>query len=66
VLNNGGSGVGNITEFRQAPDGTLQRIPGSTRRLSGPCADPAQASFSPEGDTLVVTEKRRTCSTPSR
>lgn len=57
VLNNGGTGVGNITGFRQAPDGTLQQIAGSTRQLSAAGADPAQVSFSPDGGTLVVTEK---------
>ena len=57
VLNNGGSAVGNITGFRQARDGSLRQISGSTRPLSSPGADPAQVSFSPDGDTLVVTEK---------
>ena len=57
VLNNGGAGLGNITGFRQAQDGTLTQLPGSSRPLSKAGADPAQVSFSPDGGTLVVTEK---------
>ena len=57
VLNNGGLGLGNITGFRQAPDGTLRQLPGSSRPLSAAGAVPAQVSFSPDGGTLVVTEK---------
>lgn len=57
VLNNGGAGVGNITGFRQADDGTLHRIDGSTQPVSAAGSDPAQVSFGPDGSTLVVTEK---------
>lgn len=42
VLNNGGLGLGNISGFRQAPDGTLRQLPGSSRPLSAAGADPAQ------------------------
>ncbi|MFN2431551.1 MAG: lactonase family protein [Gemmatimonadota bacterium] len=55
VLNNGGSG--NVTGFRVSSEGELSPIEGSTRALSGPDTDPAQVSFSPDGATLVVTEK---------
>ncbi|MBA2566023.1 MAG: beta-propeller fold lactonase family protein [Gemmatimonadetes bacterium] len=55
VLNNGGSG--NITGFRVSSTGELSPIEGSTRPLSGADTDPAQVSFSPDGATLVVTEK---------
>ena len=47
----------NITGFRVGHDGTLDPLAGSTRPLSGPAVGPAQVSFSPDGDTLVVTEK---------
>ena len=47
-----------VTGFRVSKDGHLTQIPGSTRLLSG-SADSgcAQASFSPDGRTLVVTER---------
>ena len=38
-------------------DGTLSPLAGSTRPLSGAGVDPAQVSFDPRGETLVVTEK---------
>ncbi len=57
VLNNGGTGLGNITGFRLGRDGSLAPIPGSTRPLSAAGSDPAQVSFTPDGDSLVVTEK---------
>jgi 6-phosphogluconolactonase (cycloisomerase 2 family) len=57
VLNNGGEGLGNITGFILRRDGSLQRVPGSTRPLSESGSDPAQVSFTPDGDSLVVTEK---------
>ena len=47
----------NITGFRVGKDGTLSPIPGSTRALSGASVGPAQVSFDPVGDVLVVTEK---------
>lgn len=55
VLNAGGTG--NITGFRIGTDGALSMIPGSTRALSGSATAPAQVSFSPDGDLLVVTER---------
>ena len=59
VLNAGGSG--NITGFSIARGGKLSPIAGSTQPLSnggsGAAPGPAQVSFSPDGSTLVVTEK---------
>jgi 6-phosphogluconolactonase (cycloisomerase 2 family) len=55
VLNAGGAG--NITGFTLDPEGGLTAIAGSTRPLSGGSVGPAQVSFSPKGDYLVVTEK---------
>jgi 6-phosphogluconolactonase len=59
VLNAGGSG--NITGFSVGTNGQLQALPGSTQPLSnggvGAAPGPAQVSFSPKGDVLVVTEK---------
>jgi 6-phosphogluconolactonase len=59
VLNAGGSG--NITGFTVDPFGKLVSLAGSTRPLSnnnvGAAPGPAQVSFSPDGRTLVVTEK---------
>ena len=54
ALNNGG--VPSISGFSIAED-KLSPLEGSTRRLSGADADPAQISFSPDGRTLVVTER---------
>ena len=54
ALNNGGEP--NISGFRVA-GGELSPLEGSTRPLSGRDADPAQISFSPDGRTLVVTER---------
>src|SRR5262249_4761870 len=54
VLNAGGTP--NITGFTLGPDG-LQPLPGSTRPLSADSADPAQIAFSPDGGSLVVTER---------
>ena len=53
VLNNGSA---SISGFRIA-DGRLSPLPDSTRTLSADDADPAQISFSPDGRTLVVTER---------
>jgi len=53
ALNNGGTP--NISGFTIA-DGGLVPLDGSTRMLSGD-ADPAQVAFSPDGRTLVVTER---------
>lgn len=55
VLNAGGAG--NITGFRVRPDGELVGIPGATRPLSGSGVAPAEVAFSPDGRSLVVTEK---------
>lgn len=54
VLN---AGSDNISGFRLGRDGRLRPIHGSTRSLSGVGTGPAQVSFSPDGDALVVTEK---------
>jgi 6-phosphogluconolactonase (cycloisomerase 2 family) len=53
ALNNGG--VPNISGFTVS-DGELTPLEGSTRALSGD-ADPAQIAFSPDGKTLVLTER---------
>ncbi len=55
VLNSGDSG--NISGFHVGPDGHLRPISGSSRPLSSATAGPAEVSFSPDGSTLVVTEK---------
>ena len=54
ALNTGGAP--NISGFTLA-DGSLAPLPDSTRPLSADDADPAQISFSPDGKTLVVTER---------
>jgi len=56
VLNTGEED-NNITGFRFTSSGRLARLQGSTRALSQKRADPAQVQFSPNGRTLVVTEK---------
>jgi 6-phosphogluconolactonase (cycloisomerase 2 family) len=53
VLNNK---TPNISGFRLEAD-RLEPIEGSIRPLSSSDADPAQISFSPDGRTLVVTER---------
>ena len=59
VLNAGGSG--NITGFYLNRKGKLNPIPNSTRYLSnngaGNAPGPAQVSFNPAGNILIVTEK---------
>lgn len=55
VLNAGGTG--NIAGFQVGNDGGLTAIPGSSRPLSGPAADPAEIQFRPDGSVLAVTEK---------
>src|SRR5688500_18388410 len=59
VLNAGGSG--NISGFRIRENGALVPLEGSTQPLSnggtGDSPMPAQISFDPEGEILVVTEK---------
>ena len=59
VLNAGGSG--NISGFWLRNNGKLKALEGSTQPLSnggmGESPQPAQVSFHPDGDLLVVTEK---------
>lgn len=55
VLNAGGAG--NVSGLQVSRRGELAPLAGSTRPLSGPGVGPAQVSFDPEGETLVVTEK---------
>ena len=59
VLNAGGSG--NISGFRLRENGKLDSLEGSSQPLSnggnGDTPQPAQVSFSPDGEVLVVTEK---------
>ena len=55
VLNAGGAG--NISGFTVSRSGDLSALSGSTRPLSGSGTGPAQVSFDPEGELLVVTEK---------
>ena len=54
VLNAGGAG--SIAGFT-VDNGNLEPLAGSTRSLSGSGTAPAQVSFTPEGDQLVVTER---------
>jgi 6-phosphogluconolactonase len=58
VLNAGGlvGDADNVTGFLFF-GGELTPIAGSTRPLSAASTDPAQISFSPDGNVLVVTEK---------
>ena len=55
VLNAGGAG--DITGHTISRHGSLSPLTGSTRPLSGAGVGPAQVSFDPRGETLVVTEK---------
>ena len=55
VLNAGAPN--NIQGFRLSPQGALSPLPGPALPLSGPATGPAQISFSPKGDFLIVTEK---------
>ncbi len=59
VLNAGGAvgSADNISGFYLTHDGDLLPLPGSTRPLSAANTGPAQISFAPSGDHLVVTEK---------
>lgn len=59
VLNAGGAAgtLDNISGFYLTNDGRLLALPGSTRPLSAANTSPAQVSFAPSGDHLVVTEK---------
>lgn len=58
IIPNCTTGTPSITGFRVAADGRLVPIEGSTRRLSGLGGSGcAQASFTPDGRVLVVTER---------
>jgi 6-phosphogluconolactonase len=57
VLNNGGTGIGNIAGFELQPDGKLHFLPGTIRSLATAGADPAQVVFTPDADALIITEK---------
>jgi 6-phosphogluconolactonase (cycloisomerase 2 family) len=54
VLNAGSDSIAGFTLGR---DGRLRQLPGSERLLSAAGTDPAQIAFTPDGHTLVVTEK---------
>jgi 6-phosphogluconolactonase len=53
VLNNGSASIDGFV----ITDGKLEPLGGSSRRLSAEEADGAQIAFSPDGRTLVVTER---------
>ncbi len=55
VLNTGAPN--NISGYTLDSSGDLTRLRGSVRRLSQPGALPAEVQFSPDGGTLVVTER---------
>ena len=55
TVNDGGSG--NIAGFTIDASGDLSAIAGSSQPLSTGASAPAQISFTPDGGTLVVTEK---------
>jgi 6-phosphogluconolactonase len=55
VLNSGG--VPNVTSFGARGDGTLAPLAGGQRDLAPGATGAAQVSVSPDGDTLVVTER---------
>jgi 6-phosphogluconolactonase (cycloisomerase 2 family) len=59
VLNAGGSAGGSdsVVGFELSREGTLTVIPGSERALSAVSTAPAQVELSPDGASLVVTEK---------
>ena len=54
VLNKDNAGPATVRALRLSSDG-LHVIAGSTRQLSGGATDAAQAQFTPDGSTLVVT-----------
>jgi 6-phosphogluconolactonase (cycloisomerase 2 family) len=47
----------NISGYRVHNDGSMHPIDGSVKMLSSAATGPAQISFTPSGDKLVVTEK---------
>jgi len=55
VLDDGGNG--SIAGFRIGRDGRLSAIPGAASGLGNSGGAPAEVSFTPDGDHLVVTEK---------
>jgi 6-phosphogluconolactonase (cycloisomerase 2 family) len=55
VLNAGGPG--GIAGFRLTGRGALEPIPGATAPLSAEGVTPTEVAFTPDGDTLIVTEK---------
>jgi 6-phosphogluconolactonase len=55
VLNAGGAG--GIAGFRVDAGGRLDPVAGSAQPLSGEAVTPTEVSFTPDGDTLVVTER---------
>jgi 6-phosphogluconolactonase len=59
VVNAGGAhgAVDIITGFKVDASGKLTALANSTRSLSGPSVLPAQVSFSPNGNWIVVTER---------
>jgi 6-phosphogluconolactonase len=59
VLNAGGAdgGTDSVVGFRLSRDGLLTMIAGSTRGLSAASTAPAQVELSPDGASLIVTEK---------
>lgn len=52
-----GGAPNGISALRLQPGGELQPLPGSSRPLSADAVAPAQIGFSPDGRSLVVTEK---------
>lgn len=50
-------GANSIQGLKIDDEGTLARVPGSVRSLSGSGADAAQIAFDPDGKVLAVTEK---------
>ena len=58
VLSTGGAGdPASLHGFNVSEDGRITPLDGSARQLSQPNADPAQVGFSPDGATLVVTDR---------
>ena len=59
VVNAGGAvgGQDSISGFRLSSEGILQAIPGSIQPLSATSTGPAEIHFTPDGKTLLVSEK---------
>jgi 6-phosphogluconolactonase len=55
VVNAGGAS--DLVGFRLDPDGHLKQIAGSTTYLSTGTSEPGSLSFSPDGQSLLVTER---------